>query len=95
MKRVDRLFTVCQPPAGFSPVLDYTYDRDELVRLDDLRHDVVHAPGELPAIADLDDAKGFLDHTGMFLIGLVNHRYKVKMNSLYALAFQQRGATKG
>ena len=88
LKRVDRLLAVCHPPADFSPVLNYTYDRDELARLDRLRHDVVHAPGELPPIADVGEAKGFLDHTGMFLLGLVNHRYKVKMDPLHALTFR-------
>ena len=48
--------------------------------------------GQHPAV---DDAKGFLDHTGMFLMGLVNHRYKVKINPFYALTFRQPGATTG
>jgi hypothetical protein len=76
MKKVDTLFALCKPPAGYAPLEEYAYDRGRLEQLDKLRHDYVHLKDEaqfkLPNGAD--DIR-FLQKTTWFFLPLVHDRY--------------------
>jgi len=79
VKKVDKLFQVCKPDRSYTRV-DYEFNRDRLVELDSKRHDVVHGGGQLAPIPDIEDSVNYLLETGLYLFGLVNHRYGVRMS---------------
>src|SRR6266487_4571443 len=70
--KADRLFQLCQPPRGFSPVAGYQFDRDKLIAVDRARHDLVDYQSTMALPNDVEAAIEFLLNTGMFLLGLVN-----------------------
>jgi hypothetical protein len=76
-KKMDLLFRLCQPPAGFEGVQGYQYDRDRLAQLDQLRHDYVHGRARLSRLPNGDDDLLFLQHTGSFMVPLVHQHYGV------------------
>jgi hypothetical protein len=84
--RVDRLFAICQPPVGFAPLNDYTYDRARVEQLDKLRQSIVHRPESARApIPDCEDSLRFLFRTGLFLWSMLNAKYGVRMDPLHDL----------
>jgi hypothetical protein len=80
MKKVDLLFAFCRPPEKWSPVEDYTFDRDRLEKLDNLRHELVHGERlgkSIPSCAkDID----YLARTPFLLMELVSFRYGLKLD---------------
>ena len=76
VKRVDRLFQVCRPSGNYSRS-GYSYDRDRLEKIDRDRQDVIHGGGVV--LSHVDTVLEFLLETGLFLFGMVNHRYGVKV----------------
>jgi hypothetical protein len=81
--KVEKLFALSQPPAGFDPVENYAYDPDRLKRLDEKRHDLVHGAGPAAPIPTIDADLEFLERTQIFLFTLVNERYGIKLDSRY------------
>lgn len=79
--KVDRLFSVCCPEPNFDPMDDYTFDRERLVRLDSLRHDVVHGAGPVTVMVDCDDDVWYLQKTAFYFMGLVNMRYDTRIDT--------------
>jgi hypothetical protein len=73
---------MCSPPAGFSPIKNYTYDRDRLKTIDDARHGIVHRDGLGRQIANIDDDLEFISKTANYLMALVNKKYGVQLNIL-------------
>jgi hypothetical protein len=87
-KKMDLLFKLCQPPAGFEAVVGYRYDRDRLGQLDQLRHDYDNGRARLSRLPNGDDDLLFLQHTGSFMVPLVNQRYGVKLDpQMFAAGF--------
>ena len=78
--KTDRLFQLCKPPREFAPVRGYQFDRDRLCGLDRARHDLVHSQSTSALPGDIDAAIEYLVNTGMFLLGLINHRYQVRLD---------------
>ena len=82
LKKVDLLFARCQPPADWSPMSNYAFDRARLEAFDHLRHDIIHGSGPRP-IPSLDVELDYLGRTTFFLFGLLNHRYQLKVDLSY------------
>jgi len=83
LKKVDRLFQLCKPPSGFAPILGYQFNRDRVQALDQIRHDIIHGDAAGKLLADMEGSIKFLLNTGLFLLGLVNHRYDVRLDPDY------------
>ena len=83
LKRVDRLFALCQPPHGFDPMRNYTFDRDRVEQIDHLRQRIVHGDDPFTPIPDIRIQVEYMAKTAMFMMTLVNHRYKIKFNPLH------------
>jgi len=79
LQKIDLLFQRCRPAAGWTPMVDYRFDRDRIEVFDQLRHDIIHGEGprEIPC---LDTELDYLSSTTLFLILLVNSRYKLKID---------------
>lgn len=45
LTKIDLLVARCKPPADWSPIDGYQFDRSRLQRLDELRHKIVHGSG--------------------------------------------------
>jgi hypothetical protein len=86
MRKIDFVFQLCKPPAGFAPMDGYSFSRPRLRRLDELRHKVVHSTGPASRLPDSDADLEFLLKTGYFLMGVVNERYGVKMDPTHVAA---------
>jgi len=78
--KADRLFQVCQPPACFSPLHNYAYDRARLVQLDEMRHDIVHKSSSVPMLPAGNEDVWFLQQTANFFMTLVNSKYELKID---------------
>jgi hypothetical protein len=84
LKKADHLFARCKPPANWSPMHGYVYDRDRLIKLDDYRQQVIHGNGPVQGIADADEEVDYLMRMVLFFQGLVNLRYGLTLNPVYA-----------
>lgn len=82
IKKTDRLFQVCRPDRSYSRK-GYQFDRDRLIGLDGLRHDIVHRDRPRTPISDVAAGIEFMHETGHFMFGMVNHRYGLKLDPTY------------
>ena len=82
LQKIDLLFQRCQPPDKWAPMGEYKFDRDRIVAFDELRHDIIHGAGprEIPG---LDTELDYLSSTTLFMLLLVNYRYKIKIDISY------------
>jgi hypothetical protein len=75
-KKADRLHHFCQPESGWGL---WPYNRDELCRIDKLRHDIIHGDKlgkEIPTIEkDLD----FMQNAGSYFLNIVGRRYGLRI----------------
>ena len=78
--KADRLFQICQPPSGFTPLHNYAYDRERLVQLDEMRHEIAHKSSSVPMLPAGDEDILFLQQTANFFMALVNSKYKLKID---------------
>lgn len=83
LKKADYLFARCKPPADWSPMHDYVYDRDRLRKLDDYRHEVIHGTSPPQGIAAAEEEVDYLTRTVLFFLGLVNLRYGLRLDPFY------------
>jgi hypothetical protein len=89
LMKIDRMFQVCRPPAGFEPMNDYKFDRGRLEKLDKLRHDIVHGPGPVTPLENSDDEIWYLHKTTFYFFAMVNERYDTRIDP--KLMFTQPG----
>lgn len=80
LKKADFLFQICRPPSSFEPIRDYSYSRNRLVQLDELRHKVVHSSQQSKPLPKGADDLWFLQRTGYFFMTLLNEKYDVRVN---------------
>lgn len=83
LKKTGVLFARCKPPAKWSPMADYQFDSERLEKLDRLRHDIVHGEALGSAITNVVDELDYLCRSTMFLMGLVNLRYGLRLDPMH------------
>jgi len=88
LSKIDKLFQICKPPAKFSPIKKYTYDRHRLVKLDELRHEIVHGEGLKSPMIDCENEIIYMKNTANLLMALLNHAYGLKLNP-YHIVFDK------
>lgn len=81
LKKMDVTHQLCQPPADFDEIEDYKYDRDRLMRLDRLRHDVVHGEADQKDFKFSEDDLHFMHRTWAYLFALVHTRYNLRVDT--------------
>lgn len=94
LKKLDFLFQICQPPSGFAPTEGYSYSRERLTSLDELRHKIVHAIGPTSRLPKGEQDLEFLWKTGYFMFDLVNERYGIKIDQQYVFSLLTEKAAK-
>ncbi len=85
LTKIDRLFAVCRPPAGFAPIVGYEFDRDRLVAFDRNRHDAVHGQVLANPLPGGDNDIWFLMQTTNYLMAMVNARFDLKIDPMSML----------
>lgn len=83
LKKVDLLYSKCQPPPGWVVVENYTFDLSRLETLDKLRQEIVHRDGLGKAIPNADQEIEYMMSTSWHLMGLVNYKYNLKIDPTY------------
>jgi hypothetical protein len=83
VEKADRLLALCRPTKEFVPVTGFAYDRERLIEMDRLRHDIVHR-GSRPPVGAVHEILERLLNSGLHLLGLVSHRYGVQIDPTYA-----------
>lgn len=84
-EKIDRLHARCQPPKEWSPMTGYAFDLGRIEKIDKLRNDVVHGESLGREIANADEEFEYMDRTCMYFMGLVNLKYKLRMDPRSAL----------
>lgn len=79
-KKIDILFALTQPGGNLDLVKDYTYDADQIERIDKLRQHFIHHGGIGEPITGVDDDLQYIKRTVSFLIALVNKKYKIQID---------------
>ncbi len=79
ISKIDLLFQRCKPPGGWKPLEGYDYDRERLIRIDGVRHEVVHGKGPEAALDLRPDDHEFVQRTHMLLLLLVHQRYGIQL----------------
>ena len=80
LKKVDLLFQLCKPPAGFAPIRNYAFDRDRLENIDGTRHGIIHDNAMSEPLPKINEDLEFISKTANFLLSLVNQKYDVRLN---------------
>jgi len=86
LTKINRLFARCTPPAGWSPMDGYSFDQKQIELFDEQRHEIIHgkALGKPLSLFRISDENLFyIQQTGMFLMGLVNRKYSLKISPSY------------
>lgn len=79
IEKIDRIFEICQPPAGYVFIKGYAFDKSRLIKLDKLRHSFVHGEGLKQPIRDCKDELYFLQQTAIFLLGLLHEKFDIRL----------------
>lgn len=75
LAKMDRVFQVCRPEKTEYLTNGFRFDRDRLARLDDLRHNVVHAPdGSWTFDAIYEDLQ-FMQSSGIHIFVMVGEKF--------------------
>ncbi len=82
--KIDVLFARCQPPPKWSPMTDYQFDPQRLQKVDKLRQDIVHGEALGRVIPNVEQELEYLLRTTMFLMGLVNFHYGLRLDPMHA-----------
>ena len=80
LKKIEFIFKRCPPPNKELLTESYTFDRDRLLQLDQLRHDIIHSNKPLIKLPRGDKDIYFFRQTCVFLLVLLHHRYNIKIN---------------
>jgi hypothetical protein len=86
LKKVEMLFRLCNPPKGFAPIENYSFDHARLDAIDNRRHSIIHADGLRNQLGNVDDDLTYVIKTGNYLMGLVNQKYGVRVDPLKVFA---------
>ena len=93
LTKADRLFQVCSPPRDFSPLDNFCYDRDRLLKLDRMRHEIVHKSSTIPLLPNGNDDIWFLQQSDNYLMALVNSKFDLKINPAHFIKTHQQQNT--
>jgi hypothetical protein len=77
-KKADRLHYFCRPEKEWGL---WPYDRDELRRIDELRHDIIHGDKLGQPIPSIEKDLDFMQNSATYFLAAVQRRYGLKIIS--------------
>jgi hypothetical protein len=81
LEKIEHLFRVCKPD-GYQRK-GFNYDKEYLEKIDRLRHDIIHGDKRRRRLERVPEYLKYLNDTGLFLWGMVNFRFGVKLDPAY------------
>ncbi|MCL5102939.1 MAG: hypothetical protein M1133_02325 [Armatimonadetes bacterium] len=87
-EKARRLFAACKPADDWVPqdlARVYTYDRERLEKLDNLRHKVVHGLAPLNGLGIFDNESFFMNMTVIYWLKMVEERCGIVVNPTHYL----------
>jgi hypothetical protein len=78
VKKIGILFSICKLTTCSHPMSDYAYDQNEILRIDQLRQDIVHGMKFDNSMDDTEKILLYLQNTGNFFIFLVADKFDLK-----------------
>jgi hypothetical protein len=75
LTKIDRLFQHCQPKKQVYLTNGFRFDRDRLLALDNMRHEIVHAPGKPQAFESLHQDLEFMRSCGTHIFVMLHERF--------------------
>lgn len=78
--KIDRLFQLCKPNKQSFLTNGFRFNRDRLLKLDELRHEVVHVPGKPQPFVSLHQDLGFMQNCGMHIFAMLNERFSLQFS---------------
>jgi len=81
LKKSDRMFSLCPPPAGFVAIQGFNFDRARLLALDELRHNAVHSNDQHKFLPNGEDDLLFLQRSGLYVWRLINAKHGIRLYS--------------
>lgn len=85
LKKIDFIHEKCPRSNASGRVENYSYDRERLEALDNLRHDVVHGEMVIPPLPNLDIDLEYIQKTCLYICFMILIRYNLKMDPDYLL----------
>lgn len=73
--KVDRTFQLCKPEKQEYLTNGFRFERDRLVKLDELRHNVVHDPSTVVSFGTLSDDLDFMQKSGLHIFSMVGDKF--------------------
>jgi len=96
LRKADVLHQVIKPGNYRTTVRNYAYSQEKLESIDCARHEAVHRLRFREGFAKIDDTIDYLQRTVIYFIGLLHHRYGLKIDaSMTADANRDSTATDG
>jgi len=80
LDKIDMLFRVCPPPKNTGIVNKYSYDRNTIQRIDDVRHRIIHSSGFAEPITNAAEDIEYFCNTALFLMAIVNRKYNLRID---------------
>lgn len=89
-EKIDRLHARCKPQRKWSPMTDYAFDPGRIGALDRLRQEIVHGDALGKPITDVETELDYMNKTCMYFMGLVNFRYRLRIDPNFAFGSLSR-----
>ena len=80
LAKIDRLFQLCKPNKQCLLTNGFRFDRDRLLRLDNLRHEIVHTPGKPQPFSSLHQDLEFMQNCGMHVFAMLNECFNLRFS---------------
>lgn len=75
LEKVDRVFQICRPQKSEYLTNGFRFDRDRLSRLDELRHQAVHAPNGTWSFETIYEDIEFMQRSGLHIFSMVGETF--------------------
>jgi hypothetical protein len=85
--KVDRIFQICKPTKQEYLTNGFRFDRERLVRLDELRHNLVHRPGVEWSFDTIYEDLEFMQRCGLHIFSMIGKRFGLRFSAEQLVQF--------
>jgi len=79
VEKTDYLYMICSPPDDWRSMRNFKFDRDLLVKFDDIRHKIVHGPMMAITHANIEEKLFEIQKIGMHFFGMMNYKFGLQI----------------
>jgi hypothetical protein len=89
LAKVDRVFQICRPQNNKYLTNEFRFDRDRLESLDNLRHRIVHNPGNRWLFDNIYEDLEFMQRSGLHIFSMVGVKYNLVFSGTEVVSAMQ------